>query len=394
MKRLKVIRIITRMNIGGPALQAVLLSAEMPEDVCQTTLVTGSVRENEGNMMYLAEEAGVEPVIIRELAREISPFSDIIAFWKLFRFLKKEQPDIVHTHMAKAGMLGRCAARLAGVPVIIHTFHGHVFRGYFGPRISRFFMACERFLALLSDCLIAISPRQREEIARYLRIGNDDKLVCIPLGFGLDKFVTGEAREKRKAIRHELHIPEEAVVIATAGRLTAIKNQKMFIESACRVAERVSRARVYFLIVGDGELKKELLGYAESRGLKDAILFCGWRRDMEKVYCASDIIALTSLNEGTPVSLIEALASGIPVVATDVGGVSDVVRHDETGFLVSAGDTEAFARALLTLADNPSKRAQFGMQGKKDMLARYTKKRLIRDIVARYKKEAARKLPE
>jgi glycosyltransferase involved in cell wall biosynthesis len=392
MEKIKVLRIITRMNIGGPAIQAALLSAGLDKEMFSSALITGQVSSGEGDMSYLAKESGVEPLVISELRREVNIINDLISFYKLYRFVKKEKPDVVHTHMAKAGTIGRLAARLTGVPLVIHTFHGHIFHSYFNSSKTRFFLLIERLLARVTDKIIVISEEQKDEIKRFLKLKSDNKLTLIPLGFELNEFLKDDNGNNVDKLREELNIPKEAAVIGIIGRLTAIKNHKMFLEVAKEVKRKDSPKKIKFLIIGDGEMKDELIALSSKSGIREDVIFAGWRKDMDLVYKAMDIVTLTSLNEGTPVSLIEALASGRTVVATDVGGVRDIVENGKSGFIVPSNDIDAFSEATSRLLNDVKKRKEFGLYGRDFIKGKYSKDKLVDTIENFYCRELHQKL--
>lgn len=391
MERVKILRIITRMNIGGPAIHAVLLSAGLDSERFSSLLVTGVVGRGEGDMSYLATENGIEPLVISELQREPNIVKDIVSFYKLYRFIKKEKPDIAHTHTAKAGAIGRLAAKLSGVPVIIHTFHGHTFHSYFSPFKTKIFLLIEKTLTRITDKIVVIGKRQSEEIKRYLYLNRDDKLALIPLGFDLSRFLKSDEEEEKDKLREELNIPVEAMVIGIIGRLTAVKNHRMFLETAREIKKKNADKMIKFVIVGNGELKEELMALSDKLGIKDDAVFTDWRKDMNLVYRALDIVVLTSLNEGTPVSLIEGLASAKAVVATDVGGVHDVVENGKSGFVVPMNDVEAFSEAVSILMNDGEKRKRFGLYGRDFVKDRYSKDKLIDAIENLYCKELQKK---
>jgi glycosyltransferase involved in cell wall biosynthesis len=395
MEKSKVVRIITRMNVGGPSIQAALLSAGLDRDRFSPILITGRVRGNEADMGYLAKELGVKPFPIPELHKGSNIIDDLISFREIYKFLKKEKPDVVHTHGAKAGAIGRVAARLTGVPVIIHTFHGHMFHSYFKPFKTKPFLWIERALARITDKIIVISESQKEEIKRYLKLKNDSKLILIPLGFDLNNFLKNDKDDNRNKLRQEESIPEEAIVVGTAGRLTAIKNYEMFIKAAKEIKKRSADKIIKFLIVGDGELKNKLMALSDELGIQKDVIFAGWKmkKELDLVYYrAMDIVVLTSLNEGTPVSLIEALASAKPVVATDVGGVRDVVKDGKSGFVVPSNDINAFSEATLMLVNDKKKRDEFGLYGRDFVKERHSKDKLINAIDNLYCDQLQKKL--
>jgi len=388
MPKIKVVRIITRMNIGGPARQAVLLSSELGKKDFDCVLLTGSLPSNEGDMSYLTKESGVEPLVISEIGREISFLNDLSGLFNVYNVIKKEKPHIVHTHTAKAGTIGRLAAKMAGVPVIIHTFHGHVFHSYFNSLKTKFFLAVERLLTSMTDKIVVISEKQKNEIKYYLGLKSDAKLALIPLGFDLRKFLTDK---DENTLREKLDIPKDTLVIGIVGRLTAIKNHKMFLEAAREIKRRNEGRAIKFLICGDGELKGDLTKLSADLGLQDDVMFTGWRKDIDALYRIMDIAALTSLNEGTPVSIIEALASAKPAVVTDVGGIRDIVEDGKSGFIVPSGDIRAFTEAMTVLINDKDKREKFGIYGREYICRKHSKERLINSIQDLYYSELARK---
>lgn len=382
-KGIKIVRIIARLNIGGPAVNAVLLSDGLNNNGFSTCLVTGSIEQAEGDMSYLAEQKGVRPIFVPELGRKLDLFRDLMAFWKIYRVIKKEQPDIVHTHTAKAGALGRIAAILAGVRVRVHTFHGHVFDGYFGSIATKVFIAIERLLARFTTKVVAVSNSVANDISIRYNIAPKEKIAVIPLGFDLERFL--KADENRGKLKKELGLSEEIALVGIVGRLVPIKNHKMFLDVAKKLLTIDYGLWTKFVIVGNGELRQELENYAEKLGIKNSVIFLGWRRDLENIYADLDVVCLTSLNEGTPVSLIEAMASARPVVATDVGGVRDIVKNEENGLLVSSNDVSSFSKALLKMLNDREKRIEMGRNGREFVKVNYNKDRLIEGTKYLYK---------
>ena len=375
---MKVMRIITRLNIGGPALHATLLNQELERDGIESLLITGRVGKEEGDMSYLAEN-GKAPLILPELRREIHPLMDAVCLWKLFRIMRRERPDIVHTHMAKAGTLGRLAATFAGVPVRVHTFHGHVFQGYFRSLTTRWFLMVERFLAKRSDCLVAVSDHVREEICQRYRLASRERVRVIPVGLDLVPFL--KVNGKSGALTKELGLSSGMSIIGIVGRLVPIKNHLFFL----RVAEALIQKNrsIHFVIVGRGEEEAQLKRWVKEKGLSRSVSFLGWRKELAEIYADLDIVVLTSLNEGTPVSLIEATASGRAVVATRVGGVPDVVKDGVTGFTVPAGDLDLFVQKIETLLQDPELRERMGVAGRKDVQV-FSKEILFKNIWTLY----------
>ena len=381
---IRVMRIISRMNIGGPATHVVLLNAGLDRQGYDCLLVTGSEGAGEGSLRDLAVSSNLRLVMIPELGREIAPWSDLVTLVKLYRLMRRGRPDVVHTHTAKAGFVGRIAARLAGVPVVLHTFHGHVFRGYFSPARTRLYILIERLGARLSTRIVTISPRLREEIAQF-GVAGRERIEIIPLGFELGVF-TSQARASG-AFRRSLGLPTNAKLVGAVGRLVPIKNIPLLLEAAALARQQDPDIRV--VLVGDGELRDELEARSEALGLAGAVVFAGWRRDLASVYADLDAVVISSHNEGTPASLIEAMATGCPVIATRVGGVPDLIADGETGRLVPPGDREALAAALLAVFREPERTTRMAELARHRVLERYQAQRLVADVDRLYRELVA-----
>ncbi|MEW5768652.1 MAG: GT4 family glycosyltransferase PelF [bacterium] len=373
--QIKILRIIARLNIGGPAIHTTILTKRLNPERFQSLLVTGREGEHEGNMLDLLGETDLKPIVIEELGREISLWDDLKAFFKLYCLIRREKPDLVHTHTAKAGTLGRAAAYLAGVPLIIHTFHGHVLHSYFGPLKTKIFLWMERFLAKITHKIITVSQKQREEILAY-GIGDPNKVISIPLGLELDRFINLEPL--KGSLRKELNLSGQEVLIGIVARLVPIKDHSCFLSAARIVARRHPEAK--FLVVGDGELREQLEKQTKKLGLEDRVIFLGFRGDLERVYADLDMVVLSSLNEGLPVAVIEAMASGLPVVATRVGGVIDLVEDEATGRLVPPNDPQALAEGILELLASPTEASKMGRLGRKKVYPSLSAGRLVKDI--------------
>ncbi len=373
--RVKIVRIIARLNIGGPALHVVNLNKGLSSDRFESLLVTGSPNPGEGSMLDYAQENGVRPLIIPEMVGEASLRPrDIKALFKLYRILRMERPQIVHTHTAKAGFLGRVAARLAGVPVIVHTYHGHVLHGYYGPLKNWLLRRMERVLARITNQLVAVSPLVRKDLLAY-RVAPPEKIRVIPLGFDLEPFL--QCRSLKGEFRTELGLGTGVRLIAILGRIFPIKNHRLFLESATQVAKQESNAR--FVIVGDGILRSEMERYAADLGIHQRTIFTGWRHDLPRIYADLDLLVVSSDNEGTPVSAIEAMASGCPVVATQVGGLPDVIENGKTGYLVPAQQPQALAAAMLDLIQNSETAEQMSRAAQLSVKEKFSINRLISD---------------
>jgi len=381
MRKIKVTRIIARLNVGGPAVHIINLMAALNSARFENYLIVGSPGPDEGDMSYLAAQKGITPLIIPELGRELSPLRDVQTVLNLVRTLRRQRPHIVETHTAKAGAVGRLAARLAGVPVIIHVFHGHVFHSYFGLVKTRLFIGIERALARLTDRIITISPAQRHDIAQVYRIALLEKVLMIPLGLDLQPFATAKQAHFGH-FRTALGIPTDVPLVGFVGRLTGVKNPSLFVKAAQRVVQRIPQA--CFVFVGDGELRPGLEKQVGALGLTQQVIFTGWQADMPAVYADLDLLALTSLNEGTPVTVIESLATGTPVVATAVGGVPDVVMDQQTGLLVPSGDADALAQAVVGLLRAPEHARALALEGQQNVLAHFGLARLVNDMESLY----------
>jgi glycosyltransferase involved in cell wall biosynthesis len=382
--RIKILRVIARLNMGGPALHVAYLTAGLREHGYDTTLVAGTLARGEDSMSFVADARDVEVVRIDELGREISPLRDLVATLRLARLIRRERPDILHTHTAKAGTVGRVAALLAGrraPPIVVHTFHGHVLRGYFGPLRSRLFRLLERWLAARTTALIAVSPQVRDDLVA-LGVAPPERFVVIRLGIELDERVAAE-RDGRAESRRYLGIASDRFAVGWIGRMTAVKRTDDVLVAFRRL--RDDGVDAVLCMVGDGPDRPELERRAHELGVIRDTLFLGYQEDVAPFYAAFDALVLPSSNEGTPVSAIEALAAGRPVVATRVGGVPDVVQEGQDGFLVDPGATDDLADRLARLARDPALRERMGGAGRERVLPRYAVARLIDDVDRLYR---------
>ena len=378
--RIRVLRIIARLNVGGTAVHVTLLTKHLDPSRFETVLVSGTENPGEGTMIDYVRAHGIEPVVVPEMMGQatLAP-RDLIALWKLVRLIRGYRPHIVDTHTAKAGSLGRVAARLAGVPVIVHTYHGHVLEGYYDPIRTRLLRLMERGLAAFSTRVIAVSERVGRDLVR-LRAVPAGKIEVIHLGMDLEPFAT--AQMHAGVIRREFGIANKAPVIGIVGRLFPIKNHALFLEAAARVRVSVPDAR--FLIVGDGALRHSLEQQAAALNLGAHVIFTGWRRDLPELYADMSVLVVSSNNEGTPVSAIEAMAAGVPVVATHVGGLPDLIRDQVTGVLVPPRDPDALTAAIVALLHDEERRRQLATIARAETLERFGVARLARDTSGLY----------
>jgi glycosyltransferase involved in cell wall biosynthesis len=384
---IRIVRVIARLNIGGPAIQAITLTRRLEDRDYETHLVRGREGADEGSMDYLAEQLGVKPTLLPTMHREPGS-GDLQALRTLIGILRRERPQIVHTHAAKAGTLGRTAAimafpRRARRPLVVHTFHGHSLTGYFSSRTAGVFRRIEQILAARTDILIAVSPEVRDDLVA-LRVAGPERFVVVPLGFDLTHFIDDVDRASRRAaLRREWGLTDEDEVVTLVARLAPIKRVDRFLRVAARLADRPG---VRFVVVGDGELREALHSSPEARALDRRLVWAGFRRDMADVCFASDVIVLTSDNEGTPVSLIEAQAAAAPVVSTDVGGVRSAVLHGETGLLAAPEDEAGLAHSVASILDDPLLAARMAAAGREHASSRFRIERLVDDHARLYRR--------
>lgn len=393
----RVLRIHNRLIIGGPAINVTYLTKYMAPEF-ETMLVIGDKDSHEQDADHLIMNLGLDPVVVPEMKRDISPLNDGYAYQKIKSLIEKFRPDIVHTHAAKSGVIGRLAADACKVPVIVHTFHGHVFHSYFSKFKTNTFIQIERYLARRSTGIIAISDTQKHELGSVYNICEPEKIKIIPLGLDLDKFQQHQDM-KRIAFRKQFSLTEEDICIGIIGRVVPVKNHSLFVAAAKRVLDQTSLP-VKFIVIGDGDMRQQMEAEFAEAGIdyayypldpRPATAICtSWQTEMDYVLSGLDIVALTSHNEGTPVSLIEAQAAAKPVVSTNVGGVKDVVSDNQTGYITDPGDAETFAEALLKLINSPDKRQYFGQLGRTFVQKHYSYQRLVRDMSDYYYEQLAK----
>lgn len=384
---------IARLNVGGPARHVVLLDRGLHARGYDTLLVHGSIDAGEASLEHLAQAGGLRTLKIPELGRSISPLSDVRAFLQLIRTIFREAPDVVHTHTAKAGTLGRLAALAYNATrsrrrrcVVVHTFHGHVLSGYFGRTGNVLVRLAERTLAAGTDRIVAISPRQRRELVSRFRVAPDARTTIVALGLDLRPLL--EQTADAPNLRRELQIGDEDIVVGYVGRFVPIKNIALLVRAFAAASQ--GQENRWLLLAGDGPLRAELESLAVECGVQHRVRFLGWTENLAALYATIDICALSSLNEGTPVAIIEAMAAAKPVVATAVGGVADVVDDGRTGILVESGDSDALAAALRHLAENPAERRALGEAARLEV-SRFSSERLVDDIDRLYSEALAEK---
>lgn len=386
----RILRIINRLNLGGPTYNVAYLTKHLAPEF-ETLLVAGIKEDSEESSEYILDEMNLKVVILPSMQRRLNFFNDYNTYKQLLKLIKEYKPDIVHTHAAKAGAVGRIAAWRAGVPVIVHTFHGHVFHSYFSKFKTRLYIEIERFLAKRSTAIVAISEIQKEELALKYKICPENKINVIHLGFDLSRF-SKNIPEKRAGFRQKFNIGEEEIAIGIVGRIVPIKNHPLFLDAVKLLLEK-TRKKVKVLVIGDGESRMSVQNHCKAIGLEFSegrdfasapVLFTSWIKEIDEAYAGLDIVALSSLNEGTPVSLIEAQAAGKPIVSTRVGGIENVVHQGKSALLCDQ-DPAAFAAHLLTLVEDPNLRASMSNEGKL-VKERFTYMRLVENTRKLYYK--------
>ncbi len=388
----KILRIHNRLIVGGPSHNVTLLTAYLSPEF-ETKLLVGKKDPAEKDATYIADQLGLVPVEIKEMRRSILPFYDVIAYFRIKKIIKEYKPDIVHTHASKSGAVGRLAARSCNVPLIVHTFHGHVFHSYFSPFMSKAIVRFERFFAKRTDAIIAISDSQKHELTEVYKIAPPEKVFTVPLGFNLDKYCVDQ--DKKKIIfQNKYGFENDEVIVGIIGRLVPVKNHEMFLEMAAIVKSKTKK-NVRFAIIGDGESRAGIEKKTGELGLsysyfitnpkeKTDVLVTSWETEIDQALAGLDIVVLTSHNEGTPVSLIEAQSAYIPVVSTNVGGVEDIVMHGETGFITEVSEVQLFAEYVVKLIEDKALRNKMGKSGYDNVVKRYSKQRLINDMRSLY----------
>ena len=364
---IRVLRIIARMNVGGPAVQVSGLMRGFDQEIFEQELLTGFCADDESD--YLEKVAtDVKAIRIDGLGRSIKPRADLTALFAIVKEIRRFKPDVIHTHTAKAGVVGRVASLLSGQRSIrVHTFHGHLLHGYFGTAKTKLVVLIEKFLALFTDQLLAVGKQVQDDLIE-VGIGNSNKFAVMPPGLQL-----AEVPSKHDA-RIELGLDQNEIYCAFIGRITQIKRPDRFLDVVAKV--KSSDVKVRFVVAGAGELFQ----YCQERVATEnlPVIFLGWREDIEVVLAAADFVILTSDNEGTPLSLIQAGMVGIPVVATNVGSTNEIVVNGETGFLTDLS-VDQLSSAVTKLAENSDLRAQMGTAGQEYTLARYGVERLVKD---------------
>ena len=388
MNKTRIIHIITRLDKGGSAETTLQVASLLNREKYDIFLVHGlSLESNMGVMeqealirdLSLAEKKGVRVFTISSLVRRLSLRNDLLAFVSIYRLIKRIKPHTVHTHTSKAGVLGRFAAYLAGVPIIIHTPHGHVFHSYYGYIVTKMIVFVERIMSLMTDKITALTDKERDEHLER-GIASIEKYVIVHSGVMLQHIMNKDIDVETG--KKKLGIPQNSNVIGTVGRLVPVKGHKYLVSAAKRVTKEFENT--VFVFVGDGYLESILERQAESLGIRKNTIFAGWRSDVIDVLSLFDIFVLPSLNEGMGKVLIEGMALGKPIVASSVGGIIDLVKNDDNGILVPPRDSDALGDAILKLIRNRNMAQELGRNGKAKVYPEYDTTVMIRQIEGLY----------
>lgn len=392
MPKPKLLVLLNRLAVGGPATDLLSVLSGLSNDFT-ILLVAGEPDPDEQPADFLLEQyKGFETKKIHFLRRSVIPVNDVKAYYQVKQIIQEFKPDIVHTHGAKPGVLGRWAAHKLGVPVILHTFHGHVFHSYFNRFVSKRIIALERKLAKISSAVIAINQTLNDELVNAYAVAPAQKVKLVKIGVETERFPDND-ETKRNRFRNEFYVREHTIAIGIAGRLVPVKNHSFFIEVAERVLQQSTNRQLKFFIVGDGaekaniirRLNEKKLSYTQAGALYNpsaSFVFTSWRNDMDAVYAGLDMVLLTSLNEGTPVSLMEAMSAAKPVVSTNVGGVAELIEHGTTGFICNS--IEQMTKTVLQLVDSAELRKQAGTAAQAFAQAQLSKQTEINELRSLY----------
>ncbi|MFH1623647.1 MAG: glycosyltransferase family 4 protein [Pseudomonadota bacterium] len=385
-ERIKIVHIITRLDKGGSAQNTLLTCVGLTERY-ELVLVHGLSFESKmtdwekqtvQSGIEKAKDRGVKVVPMPSLVRRIDPLRDLRSFFSLWRLMIREKPFIVHTHTSKPGILGRWAAKMAGVPIVVHTPHGHVFYGHYGPVASRFFLVIERFTASITDRMVALTEGERKDYIAF-SVCDPDKIATIHSGVEIDRYMTAKvnAEDKKKS----LGLGPKGLVVGTVGWLLPIKGPTYLLKAMAQVWQ--SHPEIKLVFVGKGELEDELRTEAFRMGVPEKVIFLGWRDDIPEIMQVLDILVLPSLNEGMGRVLLEAMAAGKPIVASNVGGIPDLVKDGHNGFLVNSGDANGLSSAIRKLIIDKKMRDEMGSRGRA-MVKDYSVEKMVEKIDTLY----------
>lgn len=357
---MKTLHIITRLDRGGSAEVVLNLAAGLKNSGYDVFIAVGPTLQPQTDIDLFSIKTGIPIHHIKSLRRDINPLMDCLAFFEVLRVVKNIKPDALHTHTSKAGFMGRIAGRIAGVKIIVHMPHGHVFYGYFGSIMSRVFVHLERIAARFTDRIVTLTEIEKREYLHEM-IAPDDRIVVIPCGIDIGSFSSNA-----ETIRDEIGIPSNTPVVGWVGRLEHVKGCEYFLRACCLIKKELPDAR--FLAVGDGSLRREMEDLASALDLNKEMIFLGHRTDMPEIMNSIDLLLHTPLNEGLGRVLLEAMACAKPLVAADVGGISEIVEHGINGFLVPAGDYASMAKESLKILKDRELAIRLGIAGRKKAL--------------------------
>ena len=375
----KVLHIITRLDKGGSAENTFLTVKGLDKEKYDVTLMSGPVEDADQERRTQVEECGIRYIHLPVLVRNIHLVYDFIALCRIYRFLAKEKFDVVHTHTSKAGLLGRFAARLAGISRVVHTPHGHIFYGYFGRLKTKMFIRLEKLASRVTNRIVALTDREKSDYITH-KIVREGKCIVIHSGIELDRYRELTLEEKNK-LKKEIGIPEDALVVGTVGRLVPVKGPEFMLKASQYIIPE--SPETHFIFAGDGPLKEGLQTLAKETGTDKNIIFLGWREDVPRILSLFDVLLLPSLNEGMGRVLAEAMALGKPIVASNAGGIPDLVIHGKNGFLVPPQNPEELAKHIQLLLENKDRREKMGRAGK-EMASGFTHEAMVQKIAHLY----------
>jgi glycosyltransferase involved in cell wall biosynthesis len=385
-QKIKVLLLVNRLALGGPLIHACMLGRELG-DTCEIILAGGPPLASENLPLELFREHGLQPMLLKHLRRGIHPVQDILAIVQLYLFIRKFKPDILHSHASKAGFAGRIAARMHGHISIVHTFHGNVFSGYFNALSSRIFIHIERLLSRISDVILSISPSQHRELCDIYRIAPAPKVKMIPLG------IRPVQSPDKVLWRKKCGINPDTLVIGFVGRIEDIKNPLLFADAFASFSKQWSKPTVA-IVIGDGSLTPRMIQRFQQHHIKvfheipedftKGVAFLSWKYPSGQFFQMMDIFALTSRNEGTPLSIMEAMSHGLAVVSARVGGVEDLIDHGINGLLVNSSNPEDFTTSFLQLAEDKKLRSYLAKNAHNTAITRFSSERMCEEIFHLY----------
>jgi glycosyltransferase involved in cell wall biosynthesis len=386
----RILRIINRLNLGGPTYNVAFLT-KFIDARYQTLLVSGAIDDTEASSDFILDKYDLKPVYVPEMKRAINPINDYKAYKSIKKIIKEFKPDIVHTHMAKPGTVGRLAALHCKVPVILHTFHGHYFHSYFNSTTTHLFLQIERYLASKTNGIVVLSEAQKTELTHTYKVCNALKTYVVPLGFDLTRF-SENMDEKRLKFRNQYNL-HNTIAIGIIGRLVPVKNHSLFIKAFAQLLKMTSKP-IHAFVIGDGEENQQIAQMCNKVGViynttqqthaNANLTFTSWIQEIDIALAGLDMVVLSSLNEGTPVSLIEAQAASKAIVSTDVGGIENVVLPGKSALLSASDDVNALAQNMFSVVTNDTLRMDMSKWGTDHVNRNFNYTRLVSDMTKLY----------